>query len=361
MVPAHKRCRPPKRTLTRVEPSSSSHPGDAATAIVKAREIEREAVAEAKALAKEAAEAARIAEQASAQTKRVREFSKRGGERDLIARRIATSKTSTTAAKVSRKRTHVVTKPKARRIDEDEPIEDDEEPQRVRKGAPRLPSPPLTKTSRPEGYTPGMLRFAVEDGAVEPESAYRAFPLNPCDNIEYREFAPDEDEPVRRTKWASALKTCAGSGTKGLGRIGRTEALKLKNKLIGKKLGTKPPAIDDIDPYAFQKNPCNGMSYKSFRSPFTRKDAYWNRAAGKEHGPGKRKVDSEQGRLKRLAWQEQLHHCAMRVYINRARVSKNPKVRAVAEGYRSAVTVDASEFLDGLAKKRKAKKRKARR
>lgn len=142
--------------------------------------------------------------------------------------------------------------------------------------------------------------------------------------------------------------------------ISRSEAARMKTKLVGAKEPTYAPDIDNIDPWSWEVDPCDGMSYNAFKSGFTRKNAYWNRAAGRAHGPTKRQTNTEHARLKRMMWQEKLHHCAMRVYLSRAKVSKNELVRRDWKKYRGEW--DATDFdpamFDGLGKAKKSKKRK---
>ena len=303
-IPAHRRCKPPRRALTTVDVRTRAKDAEA-----DARDAEREA------------------KRARAEARRAAALAKRAG-RMVTTRKLTADETGYRKAKTR---------------DPDA-------------STARTPARTASTEKSESLYGKGTLRFAVEDNAIAADTAWRAFPWDPCGGVAFDAFQPDnDDDAARRAAWADRLRGC---GMSGLGKLSKRakaktrERLKLKDKLVGRRIGTTPPRIEDIDPYAFTTDPCSGTKYSAFRSPFTRKDAYWHQAAGREHAPGKKRVDREQGTLKRLAWQERLHACAMRVYLNRARVSKNVKLRKIAAAHDDA-SFDPASFA-GL---RKGKKR----
>ena len=97
------------------------------------------------------------------------------------------------------------------------------------------------------------------------------------------------------------------------------------------------PRYEDIDPWAVDFLPCTGQTYKQFRSGFTRSEAYWHRAAGKEHGPSKRKVNTEHAQTKRAVWHKALYDCALAFWKYKNGIPLD------------AGEVDPTEFLDGLS------------
>ncbi len=110
------------------------------------------------------------------------------------------------------------------------------------------------------------------------------------------------------------------------------------------------PRYEDIDPWAVDFLPCTGQTYEQFRSGFTRSEAYWHRAAGKEHGPSKRKVNTEHAQTKRAVWHKALYDCALAFWKYKNGIPLD------------AGEVDPTEFLDGLSgvsRKGKAMKKPA--
>jgi hypothetical protein len=134
------------------------------------------------------------------------------------------------------------------------------------------------------------------------------------------------------------------------------EQLKGKNKLVGRRVGTTPPRIEDIDPWGWDRNPCTGQRYDDFRAGVSRREIAFMATQTDRHGerwsPSKKRMNAMAAKVKRERWQEDLHNCAMRVYLNRARVSKNPAVRAVAEDFGVDTDFDPNDFA-GLGRTRK--------
>lgn len=320
-VPAHKRCRPHR--VLRVVPVT---PETAKSAVKEAAQVEREAKAEVKALREDLRDAEKLARQAEAQTRKVR----------VVRYQPFT--------------------PPAKRGTTSRATEDDEDEAPVKTKRVARDAAKMTMENKGEGYTPQMLKSLIgEYGAVTERNARTMVPLDPCTGQHFDEFRPEDDYDDRQAAWFRQVKKCAG--VEGLGRLTHTRALNLKNKLIGRKTRATPPAIEDIDPRAWDVDPCDGMTYTRFRSGFTRKDAYWaavrTDSEGRRHGPSKKRTSGSHAVLKRELWRERLHACAMRVWINRARVSKDARVRdAAARFHASESRYTPEDFMDGLGRTR---------
>lgn len=176
------------------------------------------------------------------------------------------------------------------------------------------------------------------------------------------------DDPAGRLK---------SYGTDGLGKLGkrakaqRKEMIALRTKLVGGRNPKRPIFdVEDIDPSAFRMNPCTGQLYRNFRMDISPHQFHVGmRREGKT--VGKKHWRKEMGDYKRALWQQELLVCAQRVFLSRAKVSKDPKVRKYArdllaaggdldhDPYATQPLDDDEPFtLFGLPKKGKTKGRK---
>ncbi len=323
-IPSHRRCRPPKRVLPTVQAGASTPAAHKAT-VQAAEKIEKAAKREAQIAADDAKEAARVAREAAVQV----ETAKREQSRTVTNRaqtpRATSPRSFTTSARGGRL------------------------------------APRAGRTTAVEKLEQKLRQSGAQGGDVGTR-----IPTNPCTGERYRDFVP----PMGLTKpmgWRAELLLCrdqsasrrreravlrhdiraAEEGVEGLAgrtafsRLSRKEQIALKDRLIGPGVDVRPPTIESIDTWALDVDPCDGMTYARFKSGFTRSDAYWaathtqTKTGEKGHGPSKRKTNASHAKLKRLVWQEKLHACAMKVWLNRARVSKDAAVQRAYRRWKS--------------------------
>lgn len=180
---------------------------------------------------------------------------------------------------------------------------------------------------------------------ARPSRFTELYPVNPCSGAAFDEFEPTLSVNARNNRWVQLLQKCATLDLKGFGAMPKKTKRRLdknaaayrevKARLIPPSVRT-PPSIDDVDPWEFDVNPCNGMKYSEFRSEMTQRDAYTQGTRKERYTdagytdwrkPSLKRTKALMARNKRMFWQEQLHACAMQVFTNRAKVSKDPSLK----------------------------------
>lgn len=365
-IQTYRRCKP-KRKLRVVALPGSKVPAAASerkdrviaaaggSVVAEAKQIEREASEEVAVLEREVKDAKRIATQAKAQTERIRKAEERIEEQKAKRERAIKQNPRAFPAET----TLVAREERA-----------EKRAAEARKGIVRRDKPSDEEALQVVGHAmqtqlhPKLAlkqAFSGEKLTLTPESAVAMFPTNPCNHMEFKDFHPDSNNQKFREKlWRNGLFDCSKGAIEGLGKLSRKQTAQLKDKLLGGKvLAERLPKHEDIDAWNIDVDPCDGMTYRKFRPGFTRKEAYWAASRkndeGERQGPSHKKTNASMAVLKREAWRDRLHACATKVYVNRARVSKNPKLRAVAERYlkaHPAADVASEDFMDGLGRTR---------
>lgn len=193
-------------------------------------------------------------------------------------------------------------------------------------------------------------KFSEEVPIVAAHVGYEGTLPRPLPPHQRRKFEEIMDRRIDAYMTSQGMKGLDGDANP-IAVHGKRKATKANRKRIARLVMKRlvdvngpAPRYEDIDPWAVDFLPCSGETYEQFRSGVTRSDAYWNRAAGREHGPSKRKVNTEHAQVKRELWHKALYDCALGYWKWKNGVPFNAR------------DVDPREFLDGLGSMRKGKK-----